>query len=76
MVSEVFKIENPPKNTIKEGFDNYLWIETIDTEKDSKKIFFSLNAVQELLNIIEKKENHLTIFGKELDESKTPNSKN
>ncbi len=62
--NENFKIENPPEATINENFNKYIWIETLDT---IKKVVFSEESINEILNIINEKDSHMLIFKKNLD---------
>lgn len=60
---ESFNIEHPKDKDINIKFSDFIWIETIDNLKGSKKVVFSPNAVSPLLEIIEDSDKHKKIFG-------------
>lgn len=60
-----FKIENPDnKLVINEIYNNYIWLETLEK---TKKVVFSEDAQQPLIDLINDKEKHIEVFGKELN---------
>lgn len=65
---KTFTIENPIDDVINPEFSHFIWIESTDDLKGSKKIVFSPNVVTELLNVLENKDNHIGIFGMVLKE--------
>lgn len=60
---ENFNIEHPKEKDVNSEFSDFIWIETIDNLKGSKKIVFSLNVVKPLLEIVEDTSKHKEIFG-------------
>lgn len=60
---EKLPIENPDESKINSEFNQFIWIETLDT---THKIVFSENAITPLVEAINEKKNHQTIFGKSL----------
>ena len=61
-----FAVENPPKNILDEKFNNFIWVENIDTIKDKRKVVFSKEAIDILADVINDKKNHKKVFKKEL----------
>lgn len=61
-----FKVDNPEENSINQNFKNYIWIETTDSFSKKSKVYFSSEAIQELIKSINNKDLHQKIFGKEL----------
>ena len=59
-----FKIEKPPKGTIIEGFDKYLWEEVLDQHTKHSKIVFTQASIMEIIKVIEDESMHLELFGK------------
>lgn len=58
-----FRIENPDETKINPEFNQFMWIEILDK---THKVVFSKNAIEPIAEAINQPENHLTIFGKEL----------
>jgi hypothetical protein len=63
-----FKIQNPPEGTVVPGFDKFIWVENEDVVRESTKIFFSPDAADEIITIINDKSLHQDLFNKCLDE--------
>ncbi|SHH75872.1 Putative DNA-binding domain-containing protein [Chryseobacterium oranimense] len=63
---ENFHIEDPEENILNEKFSNFIWIENIDTIKDKKKVVFSKDAIEPLIEIINDKSNHVKYFKRNL----------
>lgn len=61
-----FKVDNPEENSINQNFKNYIWIETTDSFSKKSKVYFSSEAIQELIKSINNTDLHQKIFGKEL----------
>ncbi|AUC76412.1 ATP-binding protein [Olleya sp. Bg11-27] len=61
-----FKAVNPTKGNIKTEFDKYIWIETTDKISKRTKVYFSDDAIVELLKAVDNSELHIEIFGKSL----------
>ncbi|WP_406823481.1 RNA-binding domain-containing protein [Pedobacter sp. KACC 23697] len=68
-----FKVENPIKNTVNESFNQYIWIESFDTLKDVHKIVFSKEAIKQVFAVVQDKNLHKTLFGKDLELKKHTN---
>lgn len=58
---ENLPIENPDETKLNKEFNQFIWIETLDT---THKVVFSENAIEPLALAINEKTNHQTIFGK------------
>lgn len=61
-----FKAVNPAKGNIKSEFEKYLWIETTDKLSKRTKVYFSDEAIVELLKAVDNSGHHKDIFGKPL----------
>lgn len=59
-----FKVENPPEGTVIESFNNYIWIETLDSKK---RVVFSEQCIDVILEVIHNSELHMPLFNKMLD---------
>lgn len=64
--SSEFKIDDPDENSINQDFKQFIWIETTDSFSKKSKVYFSSEAIQELVKSINNTELHQEIFGKEL----------
>ncbi len=49
-----------------EGFSEYIWLETVDSIKESKKITFSKEAVKPIVEVINNSKLHKDVFKKDL----------
>lgn len=61
-----FKINDPDLSVLCEGFSEYIWLETVDSIKGSKKITFSTEAVNPIVVIINNSQLHQDVFKKDL----------
>lgn len=68
-----FKVDNPPVGTVNKDFEKYLWIENLDDLSGRTKIFFSVEAIEKIVEVINDEKLHEKIFIKKLD--KKPESK-
>ncbi len=59
-----FKVEDPPEGTVIANFSNYIWIEALDSRK---RVVFSEECVDVILEIIHNTELHISLFNKMLD---------
>lgn len=64
--SSEFKVDNPEEDSINQDFKNYIWIETTDSFSKKSKVYFSSEAIQELIKSINNTDLHQQIFAKEL----------
>lgn len=63
VTDEHFKVENPPEGSVNKEFNNYIWIEPLDTVK---KVVFSVESIEQILTIINDESLHKMIFNKNL----------
>lgn len=61
-----FPIDNPPEGTVNPEFNKFLWIGPMDSISKRKKVLFNSVAIPELIEVINNKDLHLEIFGREL----------
>lgn len=54
-------IENPDETKLNANFNQFMWIEILDK---THKVVFSENAITPLVEVINEKKNHQTVFGK------------
>jgi hypothetical protein len=66
--SDTFSVENPEDDVINIEYNQYLWIETLDT---NKRVVFSSEAEEPILNIINDATTHTIVFGKGLMKKRT-----
>lgn len=59
-----FQVLNPPEGTIYEEYKEFIWVGNLDSSTDRRKVLFSSKAVPELVEIIDNKDLHETLFGK------------
>lgn len=59
-----FKVEKPPKGTIINGYDKYLWEEILDQHTKQSKVVFTDFSIEEILNVIDDSSKHKALFGK------------
>lgn len=64
--SSTFQIEQPTENLINDEFKKFIWIENLDTIKETKKIVFSKDAIEPILTVINDKRTHQKVFNKSL----------
>lgn len=62
VTDEQFKIENPENGIVNSTFNKFLWVENVDEIKDSNKVVFSKDAIEELTEIVDNESLHLDIF--------------
>lgn len=72
---DTFSVKEPKEKDINPDFSDFVWIETIDDLKGSKKVVFSPKAVNPLLEIVEDTTKHTEIFGDFLKKKKLESSK-
>lgn len=68
--SSSFQIEKPTENLLSEDFKEFIWVENLDTIKGTKKIVFSKDAIEPILNVINDKKLHQKAFSKQLSMKK------
>ncbi len=66
VTNEKFRLENPEETEINSEFNKYIWIETTDIITKSRKVFFSSEAIQILLDEISKESVQVELFKKKL----------
>lgn len=66
---EKFKIENPDSESVNPNFCEFLWIETVDSIKDTHKVVFSKEAVNQIVNTVNNQTLHKSIFKKDLEKN-------
>jgi hypothetical protein len=59
-----FKVINPPNGTVSSDFEDYIWVETLDSYSKSTKIVFSVEASDEIAKLINNKSIHEKVFCK------------
>jgi len=64
--SKDFKVVNPPDGTIIKGHKKFIWVETMDEITGRKKIYFSRDAIPELLKVMDDDSLHMQLFNKKL----------
>lgn len=62
-----FPIMNPPDRTVKGEFDKFIWVEIEDMVKGTTKIYFSVEAADEVVPIINDESLHVGLFKRILD---------
>jgi hypothetical protein len=67
VTTNTFSVENPEENVVNPESNQFVWIETLDT---SKRVVFSSEAQEPLLNIINNSALHREVFGKNLNKKK------
>ena len=65
--SAQFKVENPPDGTVNKIYDRFLWVETLDDISKRTKVFFSLEAIDEIGYILNDDSQHNLIFSRVLE---------
>ena len=58
-----YKIINPPTEVLNENYSQYIWVQKVDS---ANKIVFSHEAKAPLLEVINNRDLHMSVFGKEL----------
>lgn len=66
ITSESFEVEKPSIDLINTQFNNYVWIDNINTLKGKSKVVFSEDGIKEVLVVIEDIKTHIPIFRKPL----------
>jgi hypothetical protein len=61
-----FIIKNPPDGTVQAQYRHFLWVEKLDEIKNTSKIFFSPNTIEEVAAVLNNEELHEVIFKKKL----------
>ncbi|CAK8713552.1 hypothetical protein GKODMF_05130 [Candidatus Electrothrix gigas] len=61
-----FIVDNPTDGTVKNKYNKYIWIETVDKFSKRTKIYFSPIAVEEIVKVIDDENLHEVIFKKRL----------
>lgn len=64
VTDEHFKVENPCEDIVNKEFNQYIWIEPLDTVR---KVVFSVDSIEKILITINNKSLHEAIFNKTLD---------
>lgn len=64
--SSNFQIDKPTENLLNADFKEFIWVENLDTIKEMKKIVFSKDAIEPILNVINDKKLHQKAFNKQL----------
>jgi hypothetical protein len=59
-----FKVNNPPDGTVSDDFKEYVWVESIDMYSKATKVYFSVEAADEIANIIDNESIHKETFNK------------
>jgi len=66
VTNEKFKIEKPEEIEINPEFSKYIWIETTDSITERRKVYFSPETIQILLDEISKENVQMELFKKKL----------
>jgi hypothetical protein len=66
---EKFKIDSPDENSVNKDFNKFIWIETVDAIRETQKIVFSKDAVEEIVKVVDNITIQKEIFDKELDKN-------
>lgn len=61
ITDEKLPIENPDETKINKEFNQFMWVEVLDR---TRKIVFSANAIEPIVEAINEVKNHMNIFGK------------
>jgi len=64
---EQFKVDNSPENTVSNEFHEFIWLDVFDKIKGNKKIVFSTNAIEKIVQVINDVDTQKIIFKKELE---------
>lgn len=62
-----FKVDNPPEGTVKPEYDKFIWVENLDDLSGRTKVFFSTEAIDKIVEVIQDETIHEKIFLKKLD---------
>lgn len=65
-----FQIDKPTENLLNTDFKEFIWVENLDTIKETKKIVFSKDAIEPIINVINDKKLHQKAFSKQLSVKK------
>lgn len=63
-----FKVVNPPDGTVVASKNRYIWTEIMDKVSSRKKVYFSLDAIEKLSELINDETKHIELFNKKLSE--------
>lgn len=61
-----FKVVNPPDGTVVSSKSQYIWTETMDLVSNRRKVYFSPNAIDKLVDLINDDTKHMELFNKKL----------
>jgi antitoxin (DNA-binding transcriptional repressor) of toxin-antitoxin stability system len=64
---EKLTLDKPKLEELNKDFDDFIWIETIDDTSQRCKVYFSLFAPNEIIEVINNESLHESIFGKKLN---------
>ena len=67
--NDKFKVDNPDEDCVKSDFNKFVWIETVDAIKNTHKVVFSKEAVEEIVKTVNDQSLHVTIFKRELEKT-------
>jgi hypothetical protein len=59
-----FKVDNPPNGTVFTEFDDYIWVENVDIYSRTTKVYFSVEASDEVAKTINDERIHKNVFNK------------
>ncbi len=62
-----FPVINPPEGTVNIKYKEFLWVGTLDSVAERKKILFSSKSIPVLTKVIDDKTLHQQLFNKNLD---------
>jgi len=65
--NDKFKVENPDESCLNSQFNNFIWIETLDSIKETHKVVFSKEAVDEIVKTADDENTQKEIFRKVLE---------
>ncbi|HTN00041.1 MAG TPA: ATP-binding protein [Pedobacter sp.] len=64
--NENFSVENPSKDPTNSEYSEFIWLENFDKIKKSHKVVCSDKAIEKLVEIIDNKDLHMSIFSRNL----------
>lgn len=70
VTSADFAVNEPPPGSVNSQFDQYIWIEITDKIHGRTKVYFSDNAIEKLIEVIDQGDLHLSLFGRQLRKNK------
>lgn len=59
-----FKVNNPPEGTVSSDFEDYIWVESLDTYSKTTKVFFSVESADEIVKVINNEKIHKEAFNR------------